>query len=206
MTRTAGAITSLVVSATVNVEAAGSYRFLAGLVGVGGATIEGQASATLTAGTQQLSIAFVAQDLLTLGNGPYLRQNAVLLRNDVVGTTTVDIREDAGATAAISLASIDKGPLYFTGTNSATGVVTNGGAAFDVLRVQLGIVNLAATCNWNATLADASGQTIDFVSGSDVLLGGSNTLTLDFNGNLIAQSGQSGLFSVRDVVVELSLQ
>jgi hypothetical protein len=108
-----------------------------------------------------------------------------------VGTTVdliADSRADAGPTATYTLSSVASA-LYFTGTNSASGVITGSGPTFDLLQVNMGVyTSSAANCSWSAVLTDMSGNQIDFRSSGGSLTGGANSVTLDFNGNLIAQA------------------
>ena len=108
---------------------------------------------------------------------------------------------DAGPTAAYSLASFDRGPLYFNGQNSASGVVTGSGPTFDRLQVTIGVFNgTSGTCDWQATLTDLNGNQIDFRSATGNVAAGSTSVTLNFNGNLIARS-VNGPYLIKDAAI-----
>jgi len=50
-------------------------------------------------------------------------------------------------------------------------------------------------------LLDAASSELDFAGGEGTLSAGTATIAIDFNGNLIAQSGQNGPYSIRHVTI-----
>jgi hypothetical protein len=197
-----GLFDRLVTTATVNVQTPGNYLFAVQLQASNGNTLSAKIQAALTVGTSQVAVTFTADDIIrTLGvDGPYTRRSAALVYLSQGADIAADTRDNAGTTAAYSLASFDRGPVYFTGQNSAIGVDTTGSGFFDILRVQIGIHNTAGGCNWSGSLADSIGTVLSYVGGSlPSVPAGNNSLTFDFNGNLIAQSGKDGPYQVQDV-------
>ena len=192
-------ITQVNVTATVNVQIAGTYEFSAELAGSNGRIAVSKTSVTLATGSQTISAPFSASQLLPLGNGPYERQWVRLRLVDSAGIHLADQQVDAGPSAAYALSSIDQGPVYFTGQNTAVGMDLTGSGSFDILRVQLGVVTPPANCDWSGTLTTLTGTSLAFVAGSATMAGGTGSITLDFNGNLIAQSGLSGPYLVTRV-------
>jgi hypothetical protein len=88
-------------------------------------------------------------------NGPYQRVNARLLYTDGSRTLFADARADAGTTAAYNLDSF-RPSAHFTNQNSAAGVVTTGGPAYDLLRIQIGVYNSAVrNCTISPTFNDS---------------------------------------------------
>jgi hypothetical protein len=190
------------VTATVNVQTAGPYRFTMQLQASNQIVLQGGATVTLSAGSQQIPVIFSNSQLFGLGvNGPYERVNALLVDVGSSGDLIADSRADAGPTAAYTLSSFAPA-VYFTGTNSAAGVVVGTGhTTFDLLRVTSGVFSSSATsCGWNAVLTDLSGNQIAYSSSGGSLTAGANLVTLDFNGNLIAQA-VNGPYLVKDAAV-----
>ena len=192
----------IAVTASVNVQTAGTYSFRLQLQASNANVIQGGTRATLSPGTQQIVVTFPNAAIYALGvNGPYERTNATLVQTDIFGNTLLaDFKADAGPTSGYTLASVAPA-LSFTGQNSATGVITGAGRTFDLLNVQIGVnAASAANCQWGAMLTDASGNSIDYESSGGAITAGSNSLALNFNGIRIAQSG-AGPYVVTSVTL-----
>jgi hypothetical protein len=199
-TNGAGLISQLTVSANAGIQVAGTYMFSVDLKASNGEVVQATTTASLSLGTQAVSVVFQSSDLVLLGvGGPYQRLGVTLTRISGTETSVVAYQDDAGPTAAYSLSSFDQGQLHFTGTNSATGVITTGGSTFDLLRVQIGVFNSAGDCQWQASLTDPSGTKIDQVFHLDTLAAGYNNLILDFSGPNIARNGQNGPYRITGV-------
>ena len=124
------------VTAAVTVQSAGSYRFTMNLRATNGMTMAASGTAALAAGPQQVTVGFPASGLIGLGvDGPYERVSALLLQEVGTSEAVAGYSADAVATQAYPLSSFDRGPMYFDGQNSATGIVTGQGSTFDILRV-----------------------------------------------------------------------
>jgi hypothetical protein len=182
---------AVTVTASVNVQTTGTYRLTMQLQAGNQNVVQGGSLLNLAAGSQQIPVTFSNSQLFGLGvNGPYERVNALLVYVGTSGDLIADSRTDAGPTGAYTLSSF--APLvYFTGQNSAAGVITGAGPTFDLLRVQIGINNSSGfgTCLWSATLTDALGNRITSSSASGPVASGNTSLTLDFNGLRIAAVG-----------------
>ena len=199
------------VTAAVTVQSAGSYRFTMNLRASNGMTMAANGTAALAAGPQQVTVGFPASGLIGMGvDGPYERVSALLLQEVGTSEAVAGYSADAGATQAYPLSSFDRGPMYFNGQNSAAGIVTGQGSTFDILRVQLGVTfappppgTFQWDCSWEGTLSDSNGAQIDFATGNTAysagFSSGNQAITLDFNGNRIAQSGQAGPYIVSGV-------
>ncbi|MCC6365505.1 MAG: hypothetical protein IT165_18480 [Bryobacterales bacterium] len=199
-----GLVDRIVSTAFVSVQTSGDYEYALQLRASNGKTLLAVSKVSLSPGSQQIALNFAAKDILeTLGvNGPYQRVRAQLVRRDATESTLVDARADAGATAAYTITSLDRGPLYFTGQNSVAGVITSGGSLYDVLRAQVGIYTAGGNCSWSGGIEDQSGNSIDFTSGSSTLPAGVNYLILNFNGMKISRSGKNGPYVVSKVGVQ----
>ncbi len=128
-----GQITGVNVTATANVTAAGQYQLSLNLLASNGHSIQARSSAQLTAGSGQIVVYFPASQLLTLGvDGPYTISQAQLTLITATDSTLVDYEDPAGTTQAYLLSSMSRGLVYFTGTNSATGIVTGSGISAGV--------------------------------------------------------------------------
>jgi hypothetical protein len=198
-----GLIDRIVVTATVNVQTSGNYRFTIGLTSSTGIRIAASTSSVLAQGTQQISVSFPATSVASLGvNGPYSRNGATLYADDVEQTPVTAFVDDAGATAAYLLSSLERPAIQFTGNNTVTGVDTNANGKFDILRIQSEVsVLTGGVYNWNASLRDSTGKGIEIVDSSAELVAGLNTITFDFNGTKIAQNGKDGPFTLSSVML-----
>lgn len=96
----------VVVTANINVQTAGTYRFDVQLQAGNGKIIQGTTQAAVATGSQQIALTFSNRRMFELGvSGPYERINALLVFNDSSGAKVADSRADAGPTAAYRLAS-----------------------------------------------------------------------------------------------------
>lgn len=198
-----GLIKRVVIKAPVNVQVAGTYRLTLNLQGSNGKTTEASVSAQLSTGSQEMWLKFPFSNLLSLGtNGPYAEINATLLYISGSQVTMADYVANAGMMQSYSQPSISPGSLAFTGQNSATGIVTGSGSTYDLLQISIGIYNsTAGSCNWSAQLTDSSGNEISFASASGAVPAGNSSITLSFNGNLLAQSAD-GSYLVKNAAVQ----
>jgi len=196
-----GLTDSLVLNASINVQTAGSYTLAVRLIATNGKSVVHLSNATLASGTQAMVVQFSAMDVLGLGvDGPYTI-GVTLLWKGPPREIIADNSHQIGVTPAYTLASFDKGPIYFTGTNSATGIDSTGSGSFDILRIQFGVFAPAGVCSWTATLADLNSNPIDTVSGTGSLIAGNNILTLDFSSARIAQLLKDGPYLIRQAGV-----
>ena len=189
----------ITVEASVNVQTAGTYRFTINLQANNQKSIQAASILTLAPGSQQLAVKFSNSQLFSLAvNGPYERVNALLVYAGNSVELIADSRSDAGQTAAYMLGSFAPS-LYYTGQNSAIGVITGAGPTFDLLRATIGVFNsVARSCSWTGILTDAAGTSITEAGGSAHLPAGTTSVTLDFNGNSIARAGP-GPYIVKQV-------
>jgi hypothetical protein len=185
-------------TANINVVTPGTYRFSMQMRASNQTMASGSATANLAVGSQQIAIVFPNSSIYQLGvGGPYERVNALLVFSDGSGEKIADSKADAGPTAAYTLGSFAP-QLYFTGQNSASGVITGGGPTFDLLQVQIGVSSATAlaSCAWSAGLTDSAGNQIDFANGRGSVPAGASSVMLSFNGPRIAASA-GGPYTVK---------
>jgi hypothetical protein len=197
-----GLTDQILVTGTLTVQKAGSYFFSVTLQASNGQAVQSSNTVALGTGSQTISVQFASTDIFQLGvSGPYERTQVYVALVNGDKQTVAALQADGGPTAAYTLASLDRGPVFFTGQNSAAGVITGAGPTFDLLRVTMGLqLSVGQPCDWSAVLADLSGNTIVFSAASAFLQAGANSITLDFNGNLIAQS-VNGPYLIKDAAV-----
>ncbi|MFN0169764.1 MAG: choice-of-anchor X domain-containing protein [Bryobacteraceae bacterium] len=151
----------LVITATVNVPAASGYRVSLVLIASNGEQVHADAKVTLAAGTGQVPVAVEASSVVSgLGvSGPYKIAHIGLQKDDGGLTPVIDVRDDAGQTAAYPLSDFDRGAIELTG-RTATGVNANGIPGFEILRLTVGVAvhGPAGPCNWIATLGGPPGR------------------------------------------------
>jgi uncharacterized repeat protein (TIGR01451 family) len=96
-----GLFEKLVVTALVNVQTPGEYRFTATLAASNGEAVKESAAADLGAGQQQISLQFSAAEVLGLNaGGPFKIKDATLFFVEGQDASMADYRADAGDTPA----------------------------------------------------------------------------------------------------------
>ncbi len=185
-----GLISAVNITVGVNVQVAGTYRLSLDLQASNGNTTQASASAQLNTGSQQIVLSFPFSSLLSLGsNGPYTEAHARLLYVAGSDTTLADYVDNAGSTQSYVQNSIGHGALALTGPYSAAGIVTGAGPTYDLLRVTIGIYSSAAgSCDWTGALTDLTGNMITSSSSAGAVAAGYSSVTLDFNGNVLADA------------------
>ncbi|MGH9901329.1 MAG: hypothetical protein ACRD68_05835, partial [Pyrinomonadaceae bacterium] len=198
-----GRIDRVAVRADVAVQTAGNYQFGVTLRATNGAEINASVRVNLSQGAQQVSVSFTAEEISRLGvDGPYTIKDAILTFQDDPGTPVADYRENAGETAAYSLSDLDRGALFFTGQNTATGIDTDGDGKFDILRVESEIFAAnSGFYQWTGNLQDRFNTEVDFFSGVAFFTSGTNTVTFDFDGGKIGRNGKNGPYFVSSVLL-----
>lgn len=205
-----GRIDQVEISANLNVQAAGDYRFVINLEGSNGKYLRASGEASLSSGSQQIKASFPASDFIDLKtgqlklgtNGPFAMKKAELR---YVNTTDAFIADARGTAGNTGIFSFERNPIIFTGPNSVTAVDTNSNGKFDLLRVQVP-VDVLTTGNyvWQAYLTDPTGAQVAFFSLADsqpaLLVSGSNTISFTLNGQHINRSQRNGPYSVRAVI------
>jgi hypothetical protein len=185
----------------VNVVTAGTYSFTIQLQ-AGSQTVQQSSSATLSTGSQQVSVTFPSNQMLSLGaNGPYERINALLvLDNGGDDVLIADANADAGPTAAYSFSSFQP-PNYFTGSYSSTPIDANGIPGYEILNIGVGIPSQPqGTCQGNADLY-AGSTYLDTASYLQFNSLGLTSITFSFNGYRIRNAGLDGPYTLTHVSV-----
>jgi hypothetical protein len=202
-------VEQLNVNANVNVSTPGSYSFYITLQASNGSVLQATSSSQLTAGSQTMTATFRAQSLHGLGvSGPYQLINATLFYVDSFDLTLAASMSQAGSTPTVALSSLDQGPLYFTGQNSASGVANSGAGTFDTLKVLIGVSTPGGGCSWSGDLEDTNGNIIDVEASSSQATAplpvGLGSTELDFDGTKIARASVNGPLVVSRIGVHCS--
>ncbi|HEX8351480.1 MAG TPA: proprotein convertase P-domain-containing protein [Pyrinomonadaceae bacterium] len=197
-----GLVDEVLVTAGLDVQAAGQYQFALTLVAGNGQKTNAQTLADLSQGAQQISVSFPAQDILRLGvDGPYaLTEGLLTLHADKV--LVADYRKDVGTTDALESSSFSRDPLGFNGRNNVSASDTNADGKYDLLKVEAGVFAAGADFyQWSGTLVDANGVEIDFSAGSGSLPAGGGTVAFAFDGRKIGRNGVNGPYMLRSVLL-----
>ncbi len=196
-----GQISAVSINVAVNVQTSGLYQFGIALLASNQEIYRTSVSATLTSGTQILTATIPASALLLLGvGGPYEMSDASLtLLTD--SSMLTDFKADVGPTQAYQFASLDPGPIYFTGTPTDSGQSTNGQGTFDQLNISVNIQTPGGACPWQGALTDLNGQMIDTAYADGTLTAGVSAILFSFSGPNIALRGENGPYQLRNVRV-----
>jgi hypothetical protein len=198
-----GLFERLALRANVTVQTAGKYRFSAVLSSTASKSQLVQRMVDLPVGGGVIEASAPYYMVRALGSdGPYTISGVSLIQVPANGPpVAVATLTNAGQTAAYLLSSFERAPISFTGPHSATGIV-GAGPTFDKLRVTIGVYksDYAGACSWSAVLADGTGvRIIDGRSSGELPLGASS-ITLDFDGNVIARAA-NGPYKVRNALI-----
>lgn len=198
-----GLIDRVVVATDLDVQTAGRYQFGVTLTGSNKGRINASTVADVPAGTTQVAASFSAVDIASLGvDGPYVMNDAVLTYQDDAERPVVDFRKDAGQTSAYPLSSLDRGSIFFTGRNTATGIDSNGNGRFEILRIEAEAFTLrGGFYQWSGRLVDRTGVESDFFSASGNLVSGNNVIAFDFDGSKIGRRCIDGPYVLRSVLI-----
>ena len=168
-----GVIDRVLVTAKVNVTAPGKYQFGISLGGLAGAVIKANSSTSLNAGDQQVTAEFAPAAFARLGqDGPYTRQDAVLVFLDDPEIPEADMLSDAGPSAPYALSSLTapkSGLLSIDSTRLDFGTVTAGSskdltvilrnkALFPVSEAKVSVNNVAFSVASLPVGVDAAGS------------------------------------------------
>lgn len=174
------------------------------LVAVNGASIDADASATLSPTAQRVVLDF---------SGPLLRrqQMSSLYTLELSFRSPTTLEEIDAVTiplrGAYQHAQFDTGEparaISLAGVLGSVGVDTNGNGLFDLVRVTFGLdVVTGSFYQWSARLVDRNGAELGFATGSGSLVAGSTNLAvLQFAGQPIGVNGLDGPFFLRSLLV-----
>jgi hypothetical protein len=105
-----GKIESVSLMAALEVAKAGRYRLGVSLAGQGETMVTTSAVAALESGRRELRIRLTGAEMAPLGgDGPYAIRDLVLTSADLAEPTPLEVRADAGRTAAYRLSEINSG-------------------------------------------------------------------------------------------------
>ena len=196
----------VVVSAEVVVTVAGTFGLHVTLRTAGDATLRGQGTAALLAGTQTISASIAAQVFLAAGeDGPYTIEEVELVYHGATGVEPSDwITEGTQQTRPYLLSQFERPKIELTGVNSEQTVDAEPDGDFDQLVIRAGIrVDTPGAYQYTVRLEDPCGEQIEFISGQQTFPSGANpeVLVMSFNGTTIGTHGVGGPYAVRDLLV-----
>lgn len=199
-----GLFERVVVTAEVDVNLAGLYGLYVDLETAMGVVLPGFGEAVLTPGIQSIDAAIDASIFLAADeDGPYTIKRADLVFLDGEAGIPADEFEDGTQqTQAYLLTQFERPPIILTGNNTDFAVDTDSDGDFDLLTVNVGIdVLIGGTYFYSVTLRDPCFIQIEFITGQQVLQGGSGSeeLVLEFTGALIGENGIDGPYLVEDL-------
>lgn len=198
-------IDKLVVTATVDIQKTGDYKFSATLLASNGAEVKADTTAVLSLGQQQssgqhnISLQFPSKEIIDLqAGGPYKIKDAALYFLDDSGAQLADYRAEVGETAAYPLSSFRsplRPDLAITAVATPDAVKVN-----DSLNYKLVIYNVGAASASDVTVFDQLPSGTVFVSAA------ASQGTCNGSGPVSCVMGtlESGSSATVDIVVTLT--
>jgi hypothetical protein len=203
-----GLIDTLVLTPTITVASAGTYRANATLVDQVGVEVGGSSEGdrTLVAGSQPLKLAFDGPMIYKSGrSGPYTLKVTVL--HDITTTETIEIDNAVlGKTAAYDYMQFQHDRVAFDFKSLASKAVdTNGDGLFDEIDLT-GTVTVEEPGLYEINTSVYADKPWEYVSADYrkvQLEAGPNTFELVFKGSDIAKSGRGGPYVVAGLLCYL---
>ncbi len=198
-----GLFDQLLMDADLNVTDAGHYRIFGVLTDAEGNTHEASVVIDLPAGPTTVTLAFDGEEIFASRvNGPYTLSSISLTEEGDIELLPVASKTDAFRTAAYDYHQFQHAPILLTGVGSSTGIDSNGNGLYDLLKVDVGVeVDSAGYYSWSASLVDANGRDLGFVSNDGYLDAGLGQLEFYYDGQTIGIGGVDGPYYVRDLLV-----
>jgi hypothetical protein len=198
-----GLFDQLLVDADLNVTDSGHYRIFGVLTDAEGNTHEASVVADLLAGPATATLAFDGEEIFSNRvNGPYTLSSISLIEEGDIELLPVASETDAFRTAAYDYHQFQHASILLTGNGSSTGIDTNGNGLYDLLKVDIAVeVDSAGYYSWSASLVDADGRDLGFVSNDGYLDIGPGQLELYYDGQAIGTGGVDGPYYVRNLLV-----
>lgn len=196
-----GQLDVLRITVGVTVTAPGAYQVVGWLQSGTGANLAwAYATATMSAGAQQLQLDFDGKLLRLQGeNGPYKLAHIELRAGE--DGDVVDSADNAYTTAAYAASSFVAPAVTYTGVYADNGVDGNSNGLFDALNVNVGVqVNAAGSYTLVGWLYAADGNPIPGAVATTAF-SSSGTQTLQFDGKSIRWQRKNGPYTVRDLEV-----
>ncbi len=193
----------LAIDVGVNITAETVYRVFGVLSDSRGNKIEAAVKSRLRAGQNLVTLKFDGETIFRNGvDGPYRLTELRMAEEEKGSILPVDSKTDVYQTRAYKAGDFQRSAISLTGKGNATGVDTNGNRLFDLLRVGVE-ANLAdaGSYTWSARLTDRGGKEIGFATKTGSLRSGVNTLSFDFDGKRIGESGADGPYFLRGLIL-----
>jgi hypothetical protein len=196
-----GLYNRLQVTFRLNLPSAGTYRVSAGLqrVADGQGFAASQTTVNGTAGNNTVTLSFDGSYLGALNFNEQVRLAFVQVSAE--DGTVLDVRSHVGANFTLQSSQFQR-PLLRATISDATPVDLDGNGRFDEL-VFTGqfITEVADSFTIEASLIDPQGQPFSFSAQTQELAVGTHTLRIPFRGVDVTAQGQSGEFTLSDVVI-----
>ena len=194
-------VTGVAITGSVSVSQAGDYEWCT-IVGSGAdQEVKGCSEMSLQPGSTVMAANITSQQLLELGGaGTYSILKAQLWEHGPIATDVIANLDNPLVITDINLANLYKGPLYFTGDNSAQAIPASDGT-YQMLQIQVGVSSQGGHCSWTGGIADSSGNIVGSASGSGTLNPNRDHFSLNFDGAALNSANISGPVTVRNVQV-----
>lgn len=194
----------LIIETEIDTSSQGRYRLFGILSDGDGRTIATSSQQiSLTNGIQTVPIAFDGIQIFeSVTDGPYSLSILRLAEDDLLLTIPVDEVVNAYSTSAYSYTQFQSTPIAVPGTGIDRGVDIGNDPAYDLLEIDLEVIVVdEALYTWSARLVDNQGGDLGIVTGSSLLESGRNTITLQFDGTIIAQNRIDGPYYLNDLLI-----
>jgi hypothetical protein len=185
---------------------AGLYE-LQGHIQGGSKLISSVKNTQLSAGIQTVSILFKAKDIrkYLAVDGPYNIKDLTLVTrfSGTAGSNLIaDRHENLGLTKAYLLKDLQRPALQILSGIETTAVDPDNDQLIDILTTKFKVdLLISGSFTWSGSLLTGSGQILGVASGQSYLTVGQNTLSFNFNGTNIGESGVDGPYYLRNVAI-----
>ena len=195
-------VSSVIITANVTVQQAGTYSLCIDLA-TSDRDLTSCQDNSLQVGSGTLSTTFSASDLLSLNApGSYPIQSARLFYRAETAEPLVASVQNPLTITGVAPSTLDHGPLFFTGANSAAGVrVSQNDSLYSSLHIQIGVVSPGGSCSLSGELTTAAGNRIGYFANSVDMPAGAGQISADVDGTAINTAGVNGPFEIQNVEV-----
>lgn len=190
----------------LNVDANYTYRILAQLSTPDGMVIDETAfEVKLTIGHQTVALDFSGEAIYQAQcDGGYILNYVTMAETENESLIPLFKKENVYTSSSYTFSEFEHAPINLANTGSDLAIDNTGDGKFDLLRVSVGL-NLDAgyqgSYEWSGSLYALDGTEIVFASGGGYLSSGQQMVTLDFEGEKIASSGEDGPYVLRNLIL-----
>lgn len=205
-TNSDGLFEFIALNVEVEIFTSGKYE-LQGHIEVDNKDISAVNSLTLSAGTQTIDLLFKADDIRKYlkTDGPYNIKDLMLVTrfNGIAGSNILaDRRENLGQTNAYQLNQLQRPSIQILpGITSSTADYDNDQLIDRITTTFKVDLLVSGSFSWTGSLQTESGVIFDISAGGAYLGKGQHSLSFNFPGILIGESGVDGPYYLRDVAI-----